>query len=85
MTAYELSGDAVLLEKATDLGERLGKAFATPSGLPYTTISLASGQHAIPGWTGGNLLLAEVGTLTVTLTLTPTLTLTLTLTPNPNP
>ena len=63
VTAYELSGDAVLLEKATDLGERLGKAFATPSGLPYTTISLASGQHAIPGWTGGNLLLAEVGTV----------------------
>ena len=25
VTAYELSGDPVLLEKATDLGERLGK------------------------------------------------------------
>lgn len=45
---------------ADDLAERLAKAFAAPSGLPYTTISLSSGAHSVPAWTGGNLLLAEV-------------------------
>jgi len=63
LTAYELGGDRVLLDKATDLGERLAKAFAAPSGLPYTTVSLGNGQHSVPSWTGGNLLLAEVGTV----------------------
>ena len=37
LTAYELRGDKVLLDKATDLGERLGRAFATQAGLPYET------------------------------------------------
>ena len=60
---HHQAGDAVLLDKATDLGDRLAKAFASPSGLPYTTISLSTGQHTVPSWTGGNLLLAEVGTV----------------------
>jgi len=63
LAAYELSGDAVLLEKATDLGERLLKAFSSPSGLPYPSISLSTGAHSMASWTGGNLLLAEVGTV----------------------
>ena len=61
LAAYELSGEAVLLEKATDLGERLLKAFSSPSGLPYASISLSTGAHSMASWTGGNLLLAEVG------------------------
>ena len=50
VTAYELSGDPVLLEKATDLGERLGKvtlalALAltlalTPTPTPTPTLTL---------------------------------------------
>jgi len=62
LSAYELSGQEVLLEKASDLGHRLIKAFEAPSGLPYTQINLQTGQHAMPSWLGGNLLLAEVGT-----------------------
>ena len=38
------------------------KAFESPSGLPYTQISLGSGSHSIPSWLGGNVLLAEIGT-----------------------
>ena len=57
-----LSQERVLLDKATDLGGRLIRAFEAPSGLPYTTINLATGGHTVPSWLGGNLLLAEVGT-----------------------
>jgi hypothetical protein len=60
LAAHEMSGDAYLLQMADDLGQRLVKAFAAPSGLPYTTISLSTGAHSVPAWTGGNLLLAEV-------------------------
>jgi len=63
LAAHELSGDPVLLEKARDLGVRLGKAFSTASGMPYTAVSLYDGSHQIPGWLNGNVLLAEVGTV----------------------
>ena len=63
LSAHELSGDATFLTKATDLGERLGRAFTSPSGMPYTTISLSNGDHTVPSWLGGNVLLAEVGTV----------------------
>jgi hypothetical protein len=63
LAAYELSGDAVFLTKATDLGQRLGRAFESPSGMPYTAISLSTGEHTVPSWLGGNVLLAEVGTV----------------------
>jgi hypothetical protein len=43
-------------------GTKLGRAFESPSGLPYTQISLGTGEHAIPTWLGGNVLLAEIGT-----------------------
>jgi hypothetical protein len=34
LSAYDLSGDQVFLDKARDLGDRLMKAFDTPSGIP---------------------------------------------------
>lgn len=41
LSAYDLSKDPVLLEKAKDLGERLLKAFdETPSGLPRQSVQL---------------------------------------------
>jgi len=63
LTAYELSGEKVLLDKATDLGERLAKAFQGSAGLPKTQINLATGTSSLSGWLGGNVLLAEVGTV----------------------
>jgi len=63
LTAYELSGEKVLLDKAADLGERLSKAFVGPMGLPKTQINLASGSSSLSGWLGGNVLLAEIGTV----------------------
>ena len=55
----------MLLEKAKDLGGRLEKAFSSPSGMPYAQISLATGSGSAPSWTGGSLLLAEVGTVQI--------------------
>ena len=63
LSAYDLIGDKVLLEKAKDLGGRLEKAFSSPSGMPWAQISLATGSGSAPSWTGGSLLLAEVGTV----------------------
>ena len=64
LSAHELTGDAVFLQKASDLGERLGRAFGSgPGGMPHTAISLGSGEHSMPSWLAGNVLLAEVGTV----------------------
>jgi mannosyl-oligosaccharide alpha-1,2-mannosidase len=63
LSAYEFSGDKVLLEKARDIGDRLLKAFNTPSGLPWAMIDLMSGSGSAAQWTGGQLILAEIGTV----------------------
>ena len=44
LSAYDLSGDKVLLEKATDLGNRLLPAFNTQSGIPVGQVNLQSGS-----------------------------------------
>ncbi|CAM9697869.1 unnamed protein product [Heterosigma akashiwo] len=65
LSAYDLSGDKVFLTKAEDLGGRLAKAFNTNSGIPYSTVHLQNGHGSTPGWTGGNAILSELGTLQV--------------------
>ena len=44
MSAYQLSGDARLLSKAQDLGQRLLPVFDSPTGMPYTHINLRTGK-----------------------------------------
>jgi len=63
ISAYELSGDAMFLEKAKTLGEKLLIAFKNPNGLPMATVNLATGAADPPGWTSGALILAEMGTI----------------------
>jgi len=65
LAAYDLSGreDAALLAKAKDIGDRLAKAFATGTGLPFAQVNLRSGRASPPGWTGGASILAEVATV----------------------
>eukprot|EP00164_Ancoracysta_twista_P002808 GFYU01003736.1.p1 GENE.GFYU01003736.1~~GFYU01003736.1.p1 ORF type:complete len:603 (+),score=177.51 GFYU01003736.1:130-1938(+) len=63
LSAYEFSRDEVFLKKARDLAEKLLAAFNTPSGIPYATLWMRSGRGQNPGWTGGNAILAELGTL----------------------
>ncbi|EPS74039.1 mannosyl-oligosaccharide 1,2-alpha-mannosidase, partial [Genlisea aurea] len=62
LSAYDLSGDSVFLEKARDIAGRLLPAWDTPSGIPYNTINLVHGNPHNPGWTGGNSILADSGT-----------------------
>ncbi|KAA8522721.1 hypothetical protein F0562_009117 [Nyssa sinensis] len=62
LSAYDLSGDEVFLQKARDLADRLLPAWNTPSGIPYNKINLAYGNAHNPRWTGGNSILADSGT-----------------------
>ena len=67
LAAFDLSGDAVFLTKAEDLGERLLRAFNSPSGIPFGAVTIGDGggrpQNA--GWTGNAAVLSELGTLQV--------------------
>ncbi|KNC49575.1 mannosyl-oligosaccharide 1,2-alpha-mannosidase [Thecamonas trahens ATCC 50062] len=63
LSAYDLSGDAVFLEKAIDLGNRLLEAFKTPTGLPNGLIDLATGQGRPQSWAAGGGILSEMGTM----------------------
>jgi mannosyl-oligosaccharide alpha-1,2-mannosidase len=63
LAAYDLTKDDMFKEKAQQLGERLLPAFSSPLGLPLSSIQLKSGHASAVGWTGGQLILAEIGTL----------------------
>ncbi|KAK1320413.1 Mannosyl-oligosaccharide 1,2-alpha-mannosidase MNS1 [Acorus calamus] len=62
LSAYDLSGDKLFLEKAKDIGDRLLPAWDTPTGIPYNRINLAHGRPHNHGWTGGDSILADSGT-----------------------
>lgn len=62
LSAYDLSGDKIFLEKAKDIGDRLLPAWDTTSGIPYNRINLAHGHAHNQGWTGGDSILADSGT-----------------------
>ncbi|KAJ7952050.1 alpha-1,2-Mannosidase [Quillaja saponaria] len=62
LSAYDLSGEKVFLDKARDIADRLLPAWDTPSGIPYNVINLAHGRGHNPGWTGGQSILADSGT-----------------------
>ncbi|KAI4335347.1 hypothetical protein L6164_014001 [Bauhinia variegata] len=61
LSAYDLSGDMVFLEKARDIADRLLPAWNTPSGIPYNRINLAYGNANNLQWTRGNSILADSG------------------------
>ena len=52
LSAHDLSGDKIFIEKARDIADRLLPAWNTPTGIPYNTINLAHGNTRNPGWTG---------------------------------
>lgn len=62
LSAYDLSGDEVFLEKADDLGTRLLKAFNSPSGVPHGEVELFDGGKSFnTGWHAASAALAEIG------------------------
>uniref|UniRef100_A0A0D6QXY9 alpha-1,2-Mannosidase n=1 Tax=Araucaria cunninghamii TaxID=56994 RepID=A0A0D6QXY9_ARACU len=65
LSAYDLSGENIFLEKAKQIADRLLPAFNTPTGIPHSFINLAHGHSNNPGWTGGSSVLADIGTTQV--------------------
>ena len=60
LSAYQMDGDRRWLELATDLGDRLLPAFASPTGMPYVRVNLRTGATS-----GNENNPAEIGTLTL--------------------
>lgn len=65
LSAYDLSGDDVFLDKAKQIADRLLPAWDTPTGIPYSSVNLGDGRKNNPGWTGGSSVLADIGTTQV--------------------
>ena len=63
LSAYDLSGDRELLNIAEAMASRLEPAFNTPTGVPRSFVNLRTGASHALGWTGGNSILADFGTM----------------------
>ncbi|TSV94897.1 Endoplasmic reticulum mannosyl-oligosaccharide 1,2-alpha-mannosidase [Bagarius yarrelli] len=59
LSTYHLSGDALFLDKAKDIGSRLLPAFNTPSKIPYSDVNIGNGVAHPPRWTSDSTV-AEV-------------------------
>lgn len=62
LSAFDLSGDRMFLDKARALGDVLLKAF-DDNGVPSPFINLGTGVRSNTGWHPGSVILSEVGTL----------------------
>ncbi|XP_022532219.2 endoplasmic reticulum mannosyl-oligosaccharide 1,2-alpha-mannosidase isoform X2 [Astyanax mexicanus] len=51
LSTYHLTGDALFLEKAKDIGSRLMPAFKTPSKIPFSDVNIGKGTAHPPRWT----------------------------------
>lgn len=63
ITAFELSGDQVYLQKARECADKLMVAFDTSTGLPLARVAMATGFSYNPKWQRRYVILAEVGTI----------------------
>ena len=62
MSAYQLSGDPMFMEKALDIGNRMMPAFSTQSAIPFSDVNLKAMKGRSPHWTSDSST-AEVATL----------------------
>ncbi|KAK3370375.1 glycoside hydrolase family 47 protein [Podospora didyma] len=65
LSAYDLSGDKRLLEKAREVGEMLYAAFDTPNRMPLTRWKLHSAIQGQAQVAEDNVLLAEIGSFSL--------------------
>lgn len=68
LSAFELSRDAIFLEKARELADKMMFAFAKnpATGIPCTTISIGGDKGcSYAAWTGHSAVLAEFGTIQI--------------------
>ena len=68
LSAYDLSGNPKLLEKATEVGEMLLVAFDTPNRMPVTRWDWRSAVTGLPQQASDHTLVAEIGSLTLEFT-----------------
>lgn len=62
LSAYHLSQDALFLDKAIDLANRLMPGFRSASGIPYSDVNLQTGHAHAPSW-GQDSTVSEVSTV----------------------
>lgn len=62
IAAYDLTGDKLYLDKATECADHLMPAFNTEAGIPYNQVNLRTGKGKNPSWTQRSSTLAEFGT-----------------------
>lgn len=62
LSAHHLTGDAVLLERARDLGDRLSAAFNPGSKVPFSDVNLHARSASRPKW-GPDSTTSEVSTI----------------------
>ncbi|UXI15829.1 hypothetical protein NH340_JMT01772 [Sarcoptes scabiei] len=62
LSAYHLSKEKVLLEKANDLGNRLIHCFDSPSKIPYSDVNLKTSTATTPKWSTDSSL-SEVSSM----------------------
>lgn len=65
LSAYDWSGDKMFLEKAVDIGDRLFKAFDSPTGIPFSFVNLKTGKGENANWNRIGTSIAQAGTLQV--------------------
>jgi len=63
LSAYDWSGDEAFLDKATDLGDRLVKAFDSPSGVPYFQVNLKTGKAINEHWSPKETQISAAGSV----------------------
>ncbi|PGG98873.1 hypothetical protein AJ79_08749 [Helicocarpus griseus UAMH5409] len=68
LSAYDLSGEQILLDKATELGNILYVAFDTPNRMPVTRWNIHSTFMGLSQEANSFCLLAEIGSLTMEFT-----------------
>ncbi|EGG17772.1 glycoside hydrolase family 47 protein [Cavenderia fasciculata] len=63
LSMYHFTSDILYLDKALEMGQILLNAFQNNDPFPQSQIYVAKNYSTIFGWTGGCLILADVGTL----------------------
>jgi mannosyl-oligosaccharide alpha-1,2-mannosidase len=70
LSAYDLSGGEypMLIQKATELGDMLYKAFDTPNRMPITRWNFTAAANGVAQRASDSVLVSEIGSLTLEFT-----------------
>ena len=70
LSAYDLSGGKypILIQKATEMGDMLYKAFDTPNRMPITRWNFKAAVSGVSQEAGDSVLVSEIGSLTLEFT-----------------